>query len=278
MNNLQHERYPLDLKDIRKVEVIGHRGEVSVLTGDQTPELEIFRTGKICVTIQKKKEVLRIFTETPFFSSKSSEARIHLKIPSGMGIKIVGESVPVRIKGDYGIVKIVGNEGDIILDEASGSFSLLSAKGDIVLRHLQGEVNASTQDGDIIASHIFGKYKLTSATGTMTLAQGEGTFRLFSRYALRVQDIRFRKGLENRLYCKGSIRLSGLSAFEPSVISVTAPEGRILTELSGFGISGSGKEIVATAFGPDPSKLRLHSDEEILLSSSDRLSATGIAV
>lgn len=278
MKEIQKEIYPLNLEDVGRIELIGYGGEVSVFSGNEIPELEIFRKGKIQIHIEKKKNVLRISTETSLFSSESAEARIHLKIPEGMEIKILGESVPVRMKGSFGNVRIIGNEGDIRLEDASGSFSIISAKGDIVLRNLQGEVSASTQDGDIIAHCIFGKYKLISSTGTMTLSEGEGSFTLFSKYVLRIRDVRFRKGLENRLYCKGGIHLSGLSSLDPSVIHISAPAGKISTELGGFGISGSGRRMIATSFGPEPSMLRLHSDEEVFISSSDRFGMSRIAV
>ncbi|TGK20843.1 hypothetical protein EHO61_02960 [Leptospira fluminis] len=259
--------HPLDMSGVTCVEIFGHGGEVFVSSGNASPECMVEKIGNIKYRIEKKGEKLKITAVAPHFVS-SGEIRFQLSLPENQSVKIAGNSTPIRLRGKFRDVDAACSEGDIRLETASGNFRLASAKGDIVLSNVQGSVSASTAGGDIIAGELSGDHLLTSVTGTLTLAGGEGRFRLSSEHFLSANEIRLRPGSQNYFVTGGPLRLKNLIPEGGCLLQASGPKNRIFRDLPSFLILEKGKYLKASAIGPKPSHLQLRSKEEIHIHSS----------
>lgn len=250
-----NEHMALDMTGITAVEVATFGGELSIVTGAETPRLEATVHGNASWSVERVGALLYIVGKKRGFFYVGNGVRFRLWLPANLALKLANVSGDIRVRGDTRSIVANATHGDIEVrasdpDEAR----LRTTDGRVLIHSVTGKLDIITSPGDVRVVNGGGELRITTSPGNVhleqfVLAPGRSHTVTTSNGAIEVADLHAPGGLELRA-----------KTTEPPII---------VTALSGYDVRNRGHTLHVRAAGPRPAVLTLTAVGKLRVDGND---------
>ena len=166
------DRSALDLTGITSVEVATFGGELSVVTGAQSPRVEAIIYGNATWSVERVGSLLYLVGKKRGFFYMGNGVSFRLWLPDHLALKLANVSADIRVRGDVrSLTANVVHGGIEVRASNPAEVKLRAVHGRVVVHGVTSTFDIVATPGDVRVVNSGGELKIVATPGNVRLEQ-----------------------------------------------------------------------------------------------------------
>ena len=236
------DRSALDLTGITSVEVATFGGELSVVTGAESPRVETAVYGNATWSVERVGSLLYLVGKKRGFFYMGNGVSFRLWLPDHLALKLANVSADIRVRGDMrSLAANVVHGGIEVRASNPAEVKLRAVHGRVVVHGVTSTFDIVATPGDVRVVNSGGELKITATPGNVRLEQvvlAPGRTHTVNASPGNIEVV--------GIHAPGGLDLRGKTTHPP-----------ITADMPGYDVRNKGNRAHIKRDGPNPASLTL---------------------